>query len=45
MAQIRWQCRACGAIMTTAVGSHPPFGSFCARSKDHKHRWAKIGIL
>lgn len=45
MAQIRWQCRYCGAIMTTPMGMRPPFGSFCGKSKDHKHRWIKIGTI
>lgn len=45
MAQIKWQCRCCGATMTTSVNGQPPFGSFCGKSKDNRHRWIKIGTL
>ena len=43
MAQVKWQCKECGIIQTTQ-GARPSVGSFCGRSKDHKHRWVKISI-
>ena len=42
MAQIKWQCKQCGAIITTTAPLRPPVGSFCGKSKDHKHKWVKI---
>ena len=43
MESVKWQCKECGATQTTS-GSRPSPGSFCGRSKDHKHRWVKIQV-
>jgi len=42
MQQVKWQCKLCGAIILLPPGMRPPIGSFCGKSKDHKHRWVKV---
>ena len=41
MPNVKWQCKECGAIFNSN-GVRPPVGSFCGRTKDHKHKWVKI---
>ena len=38
---VKWQCRQCGTVQTTQ-GLKPSFGSFCAKSSDNRHKWAKV---
>ena len=41
MATTKWQCTQCGTSQTTQ-GLRPTTGGFCGKSKDHKHKWAKV---